>query len=210
MSRPTQFRLRWKGSITGPFPAARIQDMLRSGEISLVHGLEVDGTWITVRDFLRASGYNRPAAGLDPAGDGEAGAPSAPGAEFAGMGEHLPETFRHAAGESLERTVREGYLWCGSTFLFPPIFALPVWIWKSLAETPANPLSALMVFTVLVFTTVAGCLMPVHFVRKVGRSLDQEGLGEIRQSQFHLAVLLAALGMALWLSCFWFLLHPRN
>ncbi|MEY4034377.1 MAG: hypothetical protein RL492_1571, partial [Verrucomicrobiota bacterium] len=37
MAKPDQFRLRWKGAITGPFALARISEMLRSGEISLVH-----------------------------------------------------------------------------------------------------------------------------------------------------------------------------
>jgi hypothetical protein len=112
---------------------------------------------------------------------------------------------RNAAGESLERSVREGYLWCGSTFLLPPLFSLLVYAWHSISPETA-PLS---LFILLTFTTAVGCFLPVAFVRKVGRSLDQEGLSEIRQTQANLSILLASLGYVLWLWCFWILVHPH-
>ena len=134
------------------------------------------------------------------------GAPtSAPGEELP-VGEALsPAASRNAAGESLERSVREGYLWCGSTFLLPPTFGLAVYAWHLVSpETP--PIS---LFILLSFTTALGCFLPVAFVRKVGRTLDQEGLAEIRQTQANLAILLAGLGFVLWSWCFWILVHPR-
>ena len=42
MAPPNAFRLRWKGAVTGPFPLARVQELLRAGEISLLHNIEVD------------------------------------------------------------------------------------------------------------------------------------------------------------------------
>ena len=207
MSRPTQFRLRWKGAVTGPFPLTRVSEMLRAGEISLLHNIEVDGSWMTVRDYFRAIGLSRGPATLS-----YDSAHATPSATETTTGEELPinETLspsanRNAAGESLERSVREGYLWCGSTFLLPPTFGLTVYAWHLVSpDTP--PIS---LFILLTFTTALGCFLPIAFVRKVGRTLDQEGLAEIRQTQANLALLLAGLGFVLWLWCFWILVHPR-
>ena len=207
MSRPAQFRLRWKGAITGPFPLHRIQEMLRAGEISLLHNIEVDESWMTVRDYFRTIGLSRgPGSVAFDHAQPAAGAETAQSGEPAPIGEMIsPVSARNAAGESLERSVREGYLWCGSTFLLPPTFGLSVYAWHLVSpDTP--PLS---LFILLTFTTALGCFLPIAFVRKVGRTLDQEGLAEIRQTQANLAILLAGLGFVLWSWCFWILVHPR-
>lgn len=207
MSASSQFRLRWKGAVSGPHSAQRIGEMLRAGEISLLHGIEVDGSWLTVRDYLRVSGQSR--GPLHPAGetngDRREGSPSS--GEFSPGDKTVTTADRahHEAGESLERTVREGYLWCGSTFLLPPLFALGVYAWQVLAPE-TSPIS---LYILLVFTTSLGAFLPVHFVRKAGLLLDREGLGEIRQTQAGLAWALASLGCVLWLWCFWILVHPR-
>ncbi len=207
MTRPTHFRLRWKGAITGPFALIRIQEMLRAGEISLLHNIEVDESWVTVRDYFRAIGLARGlvATSFDNAQPTSGASGPTFGQELPG-GETLSTTStRHAAGESLERSVREGYLWCGSTFLLPPTFGLAVYAWHLVSpDTP--PIS---LFILLTFTTALGCFLPVAFVRKVGRTLDQEGLAEIRQTQANLAILLSGLGFVLWSWCFWILVHPR-
>ena len=205
MYRPAQFRLRWKGAVTGPFPLPRIGEMLRAGEISLLHNIEVDGSWRTVRDHFRAIGFNRlPATSADASAAG-ADTPYVAGAELPLGAPLATDSARNAAGESLERSVREGYLWCGSTFLLPPVFALLVYGWHTVSPD-TQPIS---LFILLVFTTALGCFLPVAFVRKVGQALDLEGLGEIRQTQTNLAILLASLGFVLWLWCFWILVHPR-
>ena len=59
MAPTNAFRLRWKGAVTGPFPFARVQELLRAGEISLLHNIEVDGGWMTLRDHLRGAGLTR-------------------------------------------------------------------------------------------------------------------------------------------------------
>jgi hypothetical protein len=134
---------------------------------------------MTVRDYFRATGLNRAPTGSagDTAGLG-ADAPPPPGAELAFGAPLSPEAMRNAAGESLERAVREGYLWCGSTFLLPPLFSLLVYAWHIIsADTP--PLS---LFILLTFTTAVGCFLPVAFVRKVEVTgkLIAEMLGEMR------------------------------
>ena len=180
--------------------------MLRAGEISLLHNIEVDGSWMTVRDYFRAIGLSRaPSVSAAEATGLGSDTPPTPGSEASLREPHSPDSVRNAAGESLERSVREGYLWCGSTFLLPPLFALLVYAWHSISpDTP--PLS---LFILLTFTTAVGCFLPVGFVRKVGRTLDLEGLSEIRQTQANLSILLASLGYVLWLWCFWILVHPR-
>ena len=209
MSRPTAFRLRWKGAITGPFPLVRVSEMLRAGEISLLHNIEVDGSWMTVRDYFRAIGLSRTpsvsstdTSGLDPDA-----APPPPGAELP-LGQALtPDAARNEAGESLERTVREGYLWCGSTFLLPPLFALLIYVIYILDSD--RQISRTMLLILLSFTTTPAALLPIMFVRKLGQTLEQEGLSDIRQTQGNLVIVLGFLSLALWMLCFFVLLPVR-
>jgi hypothetical protein len=204
MAPTNAFRLRWKGAVTGPFPLARVQELLRAGEISLLHNIEVDGGWMTLRDYLRGAGLTRVISPSAEAAASDAPPPPPGFTPHDGAG-LLPDVGRSVAGENLERTVRAGYLWCGSTFLLPPLFALAVYGWHVVSpETP--PIS---LFILLTFTTAVGCFLPVAFVRRIGRTLDQEGLAEIRQTQSGLALALACLGLLLWLWCFWIIVHPR-
>lgn len=209
MSQVLQFRLRWKGNITGPFPLARIHEMLRSGEVSLLHSIEVDESWMTVRDYFRSVGLNRPTlstanpveeiynpSASQPNPSGPAGNfPNSAGSSFSS---------RQNPAEILERNVREGYLWCGSTFLLPPLFALLVFLWILIVPETA-PISRFVLFT---FTTMVGSFLPIIFVRRTGVILEQEGLGEICQAQSRLVVILAVLGLFFWEIAFWFLSHP--
>lgn len=208
MSRPTQFRLRWKGAVTGPFPLLRVSEMLRAGEISLLHNIEVDGSWMTVRDYFRAIGLTRApsASAAENSGVGGETPPPPPGAEHP-LGEALtPDAARNAAGESLERTVREGYLWCGSTFLFPPLFAVVVPLWE---KTSGSPLALSSKYTLFIFATLLGCSLPLWLVQRVGRQISQEGVSEIAQAQSRLCLVLAGLGAVFWLFMFWFLANGR-
>jgi hypothetical protein len=174
--------------------------MLRAGDISLLHNIEVDGSWMTVRDYVRAIGFGRA-----PAVAAENAAPPPPGAELA-PGETLsPDALRNAAGESLERSVREGYLWCGSTFLLPPLFGLLVYVGYLLEPQ----LSRTMILILLAFTTTPAALLPILFVRKIGLTLEQEGLSDIRQTQGNLAIILGFLSLALWMLCFLVLVPSR-
>lgn len=202
------YRLRWKGSITGPFPWPKIGEMLRAGEISLLHNIEVDGTWLTLRACFRAAGPGR----LSPAGMGDPdargrGAGASRDGEFAPHDPVPVATTRDAAGESLERSVREGYLWCGATFLLPPFFALLVYAGHLLAPDPPTKL---MLIGLLTCTTLPAVLLPVLVVRKIGATLELAGLSEIRQTQTRLAWLLGFLSLGLWMTCFWVLLPNRG
>lgn len=54
MSDSTQFQLRWRGSHKGPLNLPAIKEALKSGDIHSMHQIEVDGEWLTLRDFLEA------------------------------------------------------------------------------------------------------------------------------------------------------------
>lgn len=47
-----QFRLRWKGKISGPYPRRQIERKIQEHEIGMFHEINVDDEWITVREFL--------------------------------------------------------------------------------------------------------------------------------------------------------------
>ena len=163
-----------------------------------------------VRDYFRAIGLSRTpsvsstdASGLDPDAP-----PPPPGAELP-LGQALtPDAARNEAGESLERTVREGYLWCGSTFLLPPLFALLIYVIYILDSD--RQISRTMLLILLSFTTTPAALLPIMFVRKLGQTLEQEGLSDIRQTQGNLVIVLGFLSLALWMLCFFVLLPARS
>ena len=117
-----------------------------------------------------------------------------------------PNPAASAAGEALERAVREGYLWCGSTFLFPPLFAVVVPLWE---KTSGSSLALSSKYTLFIFATLLGCSLPLWLVQRVGRQISQEGVSEIAQAQSRLCLVLAGLGAVFWLFMFWFLANGR-
>lgn len=211
MAKPDQFRLRWKGAISGPFSLTRISELLRAGEISLVHNIEVNGTWTTLREHFRSLGNDRPGGFLPPLSplaesQGQDSPPLTPGAPGNLSAATQPPTqSRNAAGEALERNVREGYLWCGSTFLFPPLFAIMVPLWEKVGGV-LPPSSKLTLF---IFATLLGCTLPLWLVQRVGRQITQEGLAEIAQAQMRLCLLLAGLGVLFWVFMFYLLAYAK-
>jgi len=211
MAKPDHHRLRWKGAITGPFPLARIGEMLRGGEISFVHSIEVNGSWTTVRDHFRTLGLGRapllpPLSPNATRADGDVPPPPPGSAPTAPSAAQVQANAASAAGEALERNVREGYLWCGSTFLFPPLFAVVVPLWEKVGG--ALPFSSK--YTLFIFATLLGVSLPLWLVARVGRQITRDGLSEIAQAQARLGLLLAGLGAVFWLFMFWFLAasHP--
>ena len=206
MAPTNAFRLRWKGAVTGPFPLARVQELLRAGEISLLHNIEVDGRWMTLRDHLRGPGLARvisPSAEITPGNQ----PPPPPGFTSDDGAVIQGDVGRSVAGENLERAVRAGYLWCGSTFLLPPLFALLAYAVYLLDSD--RHISPTMLLILLAFTTTPAALLPILFVRKIGVTLEQEGLSDIRQTQGNLSIILGLLSLALWMACFYVLLPSR-
>ena len=211
MAKPNQFRLRWKGAITGPFALMRISEMLRSGEISLVHNIEVNDNWTTLRDYFRTLGNERPGGFLPPVfvnsdNQGQDQPPLPPGAPGSQANTAIPPQHnQNAAGEALERNVREGYLWCGSTFLFPPLFAVTIPLWEKMGGGLQPPSK----FTLFIFATLVGCTLPLWLVQRVGRQIALEGLAEIAQAQLRLCLILAGLGAVFWVFMFYLLAYAK-
>jgi hypothetical protein len=208
MPSPDAYRLRWKGAITGPFPLARITEMLRTGEISLLHNIEVNGKWTTVRDYFRAAGLTRahtPTPGfappLSPVAQDEM-PPPPPGAGGEGP---RPATVRRrlSPSEMLERSVREGYLWCGATFLLPPIFALLVFPMAWLQGVEVALMRNLHLSIVFLLAILLGSFLPLVFVRRISVTLGQAGLKEEGEAQVKLALILGISGAILWSFMSW-------
>jgi hypothetical protein len=211
MAAPQQFKLRWKGAVSGPFSLARITEMLRAGEVSLLHNIEVDGKWTTIRDYFRSTGLTRPSAAdasspLSPfaAEDMPPPPPGAPGSEP----RTTPPRRRPTPSEILERSVREGYLWCGATFLLPPILALAVFPLSWLRSEPVNRMHESHVAAVFILATLLGSFLPLLLVRRIGATLTQAGLREEGEAQVKLALILGISAAVLWLlMCGWYLTH---
>jgi len=209
MSQTSQYRLRWKGSVSGPYSLSRISEMLQAGEISLLHNIEVEGRWQTLRDYFRATGINPSPVHSGYSTDNP---PPPPGGSNTTNPTAENKEPRNANAEALERFVLQGYFWCGATFLMPPVLALLVWLWVKLHEwttfIPETP--PLSQFVLLCFTTLVGGLLPIYFVRKLGKLLDDAGLTEIRQGQEKLVYFLASLGITIWVVFFWFMTHSKT
>lgn len=204
MAKPSQFRLRWKGTITGPFTLGKISEMLRTGEISLIHNIEVDGSWTTLRQYFRmiGNGTTFPTSGSSTSSpNGDANIP-----QGLPLGASAQKN-RLTRDQEIDHAVRLGYLWCGSTFLLPLFFAAIVPLCNVLMRDKLPDSSA---FVLLAFATFVGCGLPLYFVRQIAVTLKREGLAEISQSQEKLCLALAALGVLVYLTVFWILTHSPH
>jgi hypothetical protein len=52
MSDEPEYRIQWKGNVSGPYTRAEVAELLARGQISLLHAIEVDGQWKGVGEFL--------------------------------------------------------------------------------------------------------------------------------------------------------------
>ena len=108
----------------------------------------------------------------------------------------------------LERSVREGYLWCGATFLLPPIFALLVFPMSWLQGVEVAAMRSLHLSFVFILAALLGSFLPLVFVRRISATLDQAGLKEEGEAQVKLALILGVFGAILWLAmCGWYPSH---
>ena len=194
MSKQSTFRLRWKGVISEPLSLSQISDKLRSGEISLVHNIQVEGSWITIREYFRTIGLSRSpitTATQIKSQDSDINPP-----------ETQTDTHYKSSQPNLEHTVRIGYLWCGSTFIFPLLFSLIVPLLEFLTKS-SFPFSSR--FVLLAFGTLAGCGLPYLMIRHINLTMQDHGLSDIVKDQQKLYVTLATASALIWLIVFWIL-----
>jgi hypothetical protein len=194
MSKQSTFRLRWKGVISEPLSLGQISDKLRSGEISLIHNIEVEGSWITIREYFRTIGLSRsPITTATPIKNQEA---------VVNPSELKTDTHYKSSQPNLEHTVRIGYLWCGSTFIFPLLFSLIVPLLEFLTKS-SFPFSSR--FVLLAFGTLAGCGLPYLTIRHINLTMQDHGLSDVVKDQQKLYVTLATASALIWLIVFWIL-----
>ena len=103
----------------------------------------------------------------------------------------------------LERSVREGYLWCGATFLLPPIFALLVFPMAWLQGVEVALMRNLHLSIVFLLAILLGSFLPLIFVRRISVTLGQAGLKEEGEAQVKLALILGISGAILWSFMSW-------
>lgn len=48
----TKFLLRWRGRQEGPYPASVVESKLAANEIGLLHEINYEGKWYTIRDYI--------------------------------------------------------------------------------------------------------------------------------------------------------------
>jgi len=199
MSKQSSFRLRWKGVISEPLSLGQISDKLRSGEISLIHNIEVEGSWITIREYFRTIGLSRSPITTAAQIRNQESVTSPP--------ETKPDTHHKNTQLNLEHTVRMGYLWCGSTFIFPLLFSLIVPILEFLTKS-SFPFSSR--FVLLAFGTIAGCGLPYLSIRHINLTIQDHGLSDIVKDQQKLYVTLATASALVWLIVFWILAGTKG
>jgi len=198
MSKQSTFRLRWKGVISEPLSLGQISDKLRSGEISLIHNIEVEGSWITIREYFRTIGLSRSPI---------ATATQIKNQESVINPPEINTDINNNSQPNLEHTVRMGYLWCGSTFIFPLLFSLIVPFLEFLTKS-TFPFSSR--FVLLAFGTVAGCGLPYLSVRHINATIQDHGLSEIVKDQQKLYITLATASALIWLMVFWILAGSKG
>jgi len=199
MSKQSSFRLRWKGVISEPLSLGQISDKLRSGEISLIHNIEVEGSWITIREYFRTIGLSRSPITTAAQIRNQESVTSPP--------ETKADTHHKNTQLNLEHTVRMGYLWCGSTFIFPLLFSLIVPILEFLTKS-SFPFSSR--FVLLAFGTIAGCGLPYLSIRHINLTIQDHGLSDIVKDQQKLYVTLATASALVWLIVFWILAGTKG
>jgi len=56
MTASSTYPIRWRGRESGPFSLADIEERLDAHEIGLWHEIQHEGTWVTLKEFIDATG----------------------------------------------------------------------------------------------------------------------------------------------------------
>lgn len=186
-------KVRFKGVVVGQLTAAEIAERLRAGEISLTHAVEHRGRWLTIHQFLRE---NEPTVTPPPPGAG-GGLLGRLTGKNAGTDPSMPPPpgAPSVVGDAIERRVREGYLWCGLTFLLPVALGLPIWLLCSHLNAPTTSLNACLIVGILLGDGYAAWR-----AHQSAEGLVQEGLEDVGRSLRQLSVALAGASACFWIT----------
>jgi hypothetical protein len=188
MATPDRHRLRHKGIETGPLGRDAILGQLREGKLSLIHAVEVHGTWVTLRQYLAELAATNP---IPPPGAARKGGAS-PFPDHGDMPPPPPGAPK--AARTLDKTIQLGYVWCGLTFGLPFLLAGPPWYFRSqLGLTGAAGTF------VLVVVALAGAGYALSRAGSLASEVESEGLGDVATSLRQLAGGLAAASALLWI-----------
>ncbi len=197
---PVLHKVRFKGVTLGSFTSVEIAERLRSGELSLSHVVEHRGRWLTLRLFLReTSQIVTPTTGGGALGRQSLKQPPIPPGDTP-----PPPPGADTVAESIESRVREGYLWCGLTFVLPLVLGFPVWaLGKFLTEGPDPALRPLQITIALTLSAIAASGYAGWRAYRNSMALDAEGLDDVGQSMRQLALGLCLASSGFWVLVVW-------
>lgn len=184
---PQTYAVRFKGVALGNLSATEIAERLRAGELSLAHAVRHHDRWMTLRQFLRETAATSP---LLPSGGllGRlAGKPSATGDT------PPPPPGANPVGDAIEGRVREGYLWCGLTFLLPLAIGLPTWGIAKLLD-----LRNIAGVILLLLSAALGAGYAWWRAHRTAGNLESDGLDDLGRSMRQLALALALASALFW------------
>ncbi len=156
--------IRWKGAESGPFSHGEIEGMLARDEISLIHSVCVEGTWMSIGQYVRR--FRPRPRHADETRAQESPLPANTGySEETYFEDALPDvagevalyTTSDAESELRDRLTRIGYMLCGAAFVLPVLATIPaIGIARrlrncGLAETAKLQTALSLVFTVFGF-----------------------------------------------------------
>ena len=98
-------------------------------------------------------------------------------------------------GDAIESRVREGYLWCGLTFVIPPLLGLPIWAIGRWIEARNFGMGLL-----LCASAIAGAGYAAWRTHQTSKALRTEGLDDLGRAMQRLGFALAAASAIFWIT----------
>ncbi|MDR2863173.1 MAG: hypothetical protein LBV54_04765 [Puniceicoccales bacterium] len=150
--------IQWKGRTTGPYSRDELDDMLKRGEISLLHRVEDNGRWQSVGEYIERN-VLRIRALDEPREVFPVERKILPGQESS------KEPPRHEkGGMSLDQQVFWGYILCGAAFVLPVLATIPA-LWLAFqTQTCGAKEPARLQFILCMAFTMLGTLFWVLFL----------------------------------------------
>lgn len=197
---PVLHKVRFKGVTLGSFTTAEIVERLRGGELSLAHAVEHRGRWMTLRLFLRETTQTAPA----PTGGSLVGRHATKHPPIPPGDAPPPPPGADTVAESIESRVREGYLWCGLTFVLPLVVGFPLWTVGKFLTGGSDPLlRPLQISIALTLAAMAAAGYAAWRAHRNSLALDTEGLDDVGRSMRQLALGLCVASSGFWVLVVW-------
>jgi hypothetical protein len=188
MSDEPEYRIQWKGNVSGPHTRAEVAELLARGQISLLHAIEVDGQWKGVGEFLghtarmprpvlaepaplptlaptwEAENENAGAAGFSPEPElfrtpsPEADAPGIAQPAGISAASASAPAAQSSAPDNTDFIIQAGYILCGLCFLLPLLATIPALTVAFWLHTQEKEKQAKQLFILCPALTVLGVI----------------------------------------------------